>query len=82
MTKQLHDMTDDELYDELRGAAKGSQKYGRVFPEVEIRQAIAQIKSAKATSRSALWVFITMVIIGMTNAALIYLQIQQAAGQG
>jgi hypothetical protein len=76
MVKQLHEMTDDELFGELRGAEKGSAKYARIFPEVEIRQAIAQIKSAKATSRSALWVFITMVIIGVTNAVLIYLQIK------
>ena len=82
MVKQKHEMTDEELYHEFRKGGPGSPGYDKYFTEMQIRQMKAQIESAKATKRSALWMFITMVIIGVTNAALIYLQIQQAAGQG
>ena len=82
MVKQKHEMTDEELFHEFRKGVPGSPVYDKYFPELQIRLAIAQIKSAQATSRSALWVLITMVIIGASNAALIYLQIQQAAGRG
>ena len=82
MPKQPREMTDEELFDALRGAMKGSSKYNTLFPEVEIRQTTAQIKSAKATSRSALWILITMIIIGVSNLAFILLQVQMAAGRG